>query len=122
MVYQTIKSDMCPGHRFADRSPAEFHPYVLAMPYMYKTGTFALAMRHDPVVSGLRKPLSMDEQSPHVLQKKFDRQRLIRLAAAVHSKMKFCPFKYDVLVKKNKKIAFTIRYSQVVSLPSTDRT
>jgi hypothetical protein len=45
MVYQTIKSDMCPGHRFADRSPAEFHPYVLAMPYMYKTGTFALAVR-----------------------------------------------------------------------------
>lgn len=45
MVYQTIKSDMCPGHGFADRRPAEFHPYVLAMSYMYKTGTFALAVR-----------------------------------------------------------------------------
>jgi len=45
MVYQTIKSDMCPGHRFADRSPAEFHPSVLAMLYTYKTGTFALAVR-----------------------------------------------------------------------------
>jgi hypothetical protein len=84
MVYQTIKPDMCPGHRFADRSPTEFHPYVLYMYGIAKTGTFVLAVRHDPVVSGLRKPLSMNEKSPHVLQKKFDRQRLIQLATAVH--------------------------------------
>lgn len=45
MVYQTIKSDMCPGHRFADRSPAEFHPYVLYVYGIAKTGTFALAVR-----------------------------------------------------------------------------
>ena len=45
MVYQTIKSDMCPGHRFADRSPAEFHPNVLYIYGIAKTGTFALAVR-----------------------------------------------------------------------------
>jgi hypothetical protein len=84
MVYQTIGPDMCPGHRFADRSPSHFHPYVFHVYGIVETGTFVLAVRHDPFVSGLRKLLSMDEQSPHVLQKKFDRQRLIRLAAAVH--------------------------------------
>ena len=45
MVYQTIKPDMCPGHRFADRSPTEFHPYVLYVNGIAKTGTFALAVR-----------------------------------------------------------------------------
>jgi hypothetical protein len=45
MVYQTIKPDMCPGHRFADRSPTEFHPYVLYEYGIAKTGTFALAVR-----------------------------------------------------------------------------
>jgi hypothetical protein len=42
----------------------------------------------------------MDEQSPHVLKKKFDRQRLIRLAAVVHPKIKFCPYDVSVMEKK----------------------
>ena len=84
MVYQTIKSDMCPGHRFADRSPAEFHPNVLYIYGIVETGTFVLVVRHDPFVSGLHKLLSMDKQSPHVHQKKFNLQQLIQLATAVH--------------------------------------
>jgi hypothetical protein len=76
------------GHRFVDRSPSHFHPdvyHTLSQVYgIVETGTFALAMRHVPFVSGLRKLLSMDEQSPHVHQKKFDRQQLIQLATAVH--------------------------------------
>ena len=84
MAYHTIASDICSGHRFVDRSPAEFHPNVLYIYGIAKTGTFVLVVRHDPFVSGLHKLLSMDKQSPHVHQKKFNLQQFIQLATAVH--------------------------------------
>jgi len=45
MAYHTIASDICSGHRFVDRSPAEFHPNVLYIYGIAKTGTFALVVR-----------------------------------------------------------------------------
>ena len=84
MVYHNIESDMCSGHRFVDRSPSHFHPGVFHDYGIVETGTFVLVVRHDPFVSGLHKLLSMDEQSPHVHQKKFNQQQFIQLATAVH--------------------------------------
>jgi hypothetical protein len=84
MAYHTIASDIRSGHRFVDRSPSHFHPGVFHDYGIVETGTFVLVVRYDLFVSGLHKLFSMDEQSPHVHQKKFNLQQLIQLATAVH--------------------------------------